>query len=115
MTLSLLLLLTEISFRSTLRKFSKRGNSRSIKNSFMFLSVIIPAYNESERIGATLGSVLTYLAKQNYESEVIVVDDGSTDKTSETVKKYLAEFPTLKLLSYEKNSGKGFAVRYGMI
>ena len=75
------------------------------------LSVIIPAYNEENRIGVTLDTLLTYFSGQSYSAEIIVVDDGSEDKTSEVVRTFA---PQVTLLRYEKNRGKGYAMRYGV-
>ncbi len=69
----------------------------------VYVSLIIPAYNEEQRIGETLNKVLSYLEKQTYTWEVIVVDDGSTDKTSEIVSKY----NNVKLIKFPHNRGKG--------
>lgn len=80
-----------------------------------FLSVIIPAYNEANRIESTLKAINAYLSKQNYTYEIIVVDDGSSDKTPEIVSSYLPSIKYLKLVSLEKNLGKGSAVRIGML
>ncbi|MEO0150544.1 MAG: glycosyltransferase [candidate division WOR-3 bacterium] len=77
----------------------------------VYVSLIIPAYNEEQRIGETLNKVLSYLEKQTYTWEVIVVDDGSTDKTSEIVSKY----NNVKLIKFPHNRGKGAAVREGML
>lgn len=77
----------------------------------MHLSLVIPAYNEEERIGQTLRLVLDYLERQDYASEVIVVDDGSKDATSSKV----AEFPSVRLITSQPNRGKGHAVRTGML
>ncbi len=81
----------------------------------MYLSVIIPAYNEAERIGNTLQSVHDYLSQQAYDYEIIVVNDGSTDNTAEVVKSYEATIPHLELLNNKRNSGKGGVVRQGMM
>ncbi len=81
----------------------------------MKLSVIIPAYNEAKRIGKTLKSISSYLKKQEYESEIVVVNDGSTDKTTETVKKFQKEINNLRLIDNEKNKGKGGVVKQGML
>lgn len=81
----------------------------------MFLSVIIPAYNEEKRILKNLHSVKAYLAKQSFTYEVLIVSDGSSDKTDELVNKEIATFPGLTLLSYRENQGKGFAVKHGMV
>jgi len=74
-------------------------------------SVIIPAYNEEERIHNTLNKVIAYFENFKKEYEIIVVDDGSKDNTSKVVE----EFQTVKLIKQEKNTGKGAAVRKGML
>ncbi|MBI5091141.1 MAG: glycosyltransferase family 2 protein [Candidatus Hydrogenedentes bacterium] len=76
----------------------------------MRFSLIIPAYNEESRIGATLSQVSTYLANQPYDSEIIVVDDGSVDRTREVVTR---DFPGVRVIRYDENRGKGYAVRAG--
>jgi dolichyl-phosphate beta-glucosyltransferase len=81
----------------------------------LVLSVVIPAYNESERLGATLQSAARYLSAQPYESEMIVVDDGSGDDTTQLVRTYMDDIPDLKLLHFSQNQGKGWAVRAGML
>lgn len=80
------------------------------------ISIIIPAYNESERLGNPLRQIFNYVQKENLNAEIIVVDDGSSDDTSEIAKKVFAEFPYAKtnLIRYEENRGKGFAVRKGL-
>jgi len=80
-----------------------------------YLSVIIPAYNEEKRLPATLRSIKDYLGKQNYRAEVIVVSDGSTDRTNEIVLEQAKEMPNLKLIAQEKRLGKGGAVQSGMM
>lgn len=75
------------------------------------LSLVIPAYNESNRIGETLNQCTEYLAGQDYNSEIIVVDDGSDDGTAEFVRQ---NFPGARVLAYERNRGKGYAVKQGM-
>ena len=80
----------------------------------VFLSVIIPAYNEAGRLGPTLESVTRYLRAQNYVSEILLVDDGSQDSTVELAKKKLAGFPHTVLLN-GTNQGKGWSVKQGML
>ena len=80
--------------------------------STIYLSVIIPAYNESERISSSLDSALEYFTKQDYSWEIIVVDDGSHDDTTRIVKHYA---PNIQLIALDKNKGKGAAVREGML
>ena len=83
------------------------------------LSFVIPAYNEAVRLSHTLTQVLTYLQLQDYRSEVIVVDDGSTDNTAQIVEAIFATKSTsrvlTRLVSYAENQGKGYAVRQGML
>lgn len=79
-----------------------------------FLSVVIPAYNEERRLPKTLRAVQTYLDKQPYAWEVVVVSDGSQDRTADIVREAQIVEPRVRLLHYAKNRGKGYAVRYGM-
>lgn len=82
----------------------------------MYLSLVIPAYNEADRIGDTLTKAMAYFARQSYEAEVIVVDDGSSDKTCEIVNNLAADAVVPLLLErLPKNQGKGAAVRTGML
>ena len=78
------------------------------------LSIIIPAYNEANRITGTLLIVADYVAKKKLDCEILVVSDGSTDRTNEIVNDYAKRIPQLRLESYEENQGKGYAVRYGV-
>jgi len=80
----------------------------------MHLSVVIPAYNEEKRIGKTLREVNRYLEKQNYEYEILVVDDGSKDDTVKVAEALASEIKNLKVLGYGNNQGKGYAVRFGL-
>ncbi|MCB0317150.1 MAG: glycosyltransferase family 2 protein [Bdellovibrionales bacterium] len=79
------------------------------------ISVIIPAYNEENRIKPTLDSYNAYL-KQNYNKyQIIVISDGSTDKTCEIVNNFSKEEDSIQLVDLVFNRGKGFAVRTGML
>ena len=80
----------------------------------IFLSVVIPAYNEAERLPHTLSATKAYLEKQNYTWEIAVVDDGSKDKTADLVRSASVVDSRIHLLQYGNNRGKGYAVRYGM-
>ena len=81
----------------------------------MYLSVIIPAYNEERRLPKTLREIDRYLRNQNYDYEILVVNDGSKDKTVEVANSLLPEIKNLKVTGYKKNQGKGYAVRFGML
>jgi dolichyl-phosphate beta-glucosyltransferase len=78
-------------------------------------SIVIPAYNESARLGATLEKVLAYVHAQNWDAEVIVVNDGSRDNTADIVRSFAKEDPTLRLVENPGNRGKGYSVRNGML
>src|SRR5688572_3839512 len=80
----------------------------------VYLSVVIPAYNEEKRLPKTLKSVLEYLSRQKYSWEVAVVNDGSKDKTADLVRAVSVREPRVRLLQYGNNHGKGHAVRWGM-
>lgn len=81
------------------------------------LSVIIPAYNEAARLGKTLRAVVDYLREKSPESEVIVVDDGSSDQTAELARQAFEDAGNLRtsVISYKSNLGKGRAVRLGLL
>lgn len=80
----------------------------------LHLSVVIPAFNEEKRLPQSLHSILTYLKKQPYASEIIISDDGSEDRTAALAKELLKEFPH-QILMTPQNRGKGHAVRQGML
>lgn len=79
-----------------------------------YLSVVIPAYNEEARISRTIREVLSYLAAQSYQWEVIVADDGSSDSTARLVAEASGEDPRVRVLPLD-HRGKGWAVRNGML
>jgi dolichyl-phosphate beta-glucosyltransferase len=79
------------------------------------VSLIIPAYNEQERIVKTLDRVREYLSKQSYTYDVIVVLDGPTDNTPAVVAEYAKKFKELRVIHNKQNRGKGYAVRSGML
>lgn len=78
-------------------------------------SIVIPAYNEAARIGATLEKILAYVAQRRWNAEVIVVNDGSRDNTVEVVHRYCKQNSTLRLIENPGNRGKGYSVRNGML
>ena len=81
----------------------------------MYLSVIIPAYNEEKRIEKTLLSVHEYLSRQGYDYEILVVDDGSKDQTQTIVNSLSSIVGNLRLIDNKENHGKGWVVRQGML
>lgn len=84
------------------------------QNSKPFLSVVVPAYNEERRLPQTLATITAYLNQQAYASEVIVVDDGSSDRTAQVVETFIASHPRVTLIRND-HRGKGYAVRTGML
>lgn len=79
------------------------------------LSVVIPAYNEEERLPPTLHAVHAWLSAQPLSYEILVVDDGSTDGTREVVRGLARELPNLGLIESAPNHGKGHVVKQGML
>jgi glycosyltransferase involved in cell wall biosynthesis len=80
----------------------------------MDLSLVIPAFNEAQRIGPTLQRAHQFLAARPTSFEIIVVDDGSTDDTVALVTALAGDMPGLRVLCFSANRGKGHAVRLGM-
>jgi len=78
-----------------------------------FFSIIIPAHNEQNRLPSTLDQILHFLKQQSFPSEVIVVENGSTDHTPEIAQQFAKDHENLRVIQSEK--GKGAAVRQGMI
>ena len=81
----------------------------------MYLSVIVPSYNEEKRISNTLFDIDRYLSRQQYDYEIIVVSDGSKDKTAQAVKELQPKIKNLKLIDNKENHGKGYVVRQGLL
>lgn len=78
-------------------------------------SFIVPAYNESERLAFSLPKVLEYVRQQEFQSEIIVVNDGSTDTTADVVRRFMTLNPDVRLVENPGNRGKGYSVRNGML
>lgn len=79
------------------------------------LSIVIPAYNEESRIEGPLREASSYCSISYESAEVIVVDDGSKDRTSEVVRDLATQFPQIRLIRLAENRGKGYAVRTGVV
>jgi dolichyl-phosphate beta-glucosyltransferase len=79
------------------------------------ISIVIPAYNESARIGKTLGEVVRCVRERNWHAEVLVVNDGSTDRTAAIIQEFAQLHPEVRLLNNAENRGKGFSVRHGVL
>lgn len=80
----------------------------------MYLSIIIPCYNEEARISKTLEAIYSFMKTKPYTWEIIVVDNGSRDGTRKLVKEYIQKMPEVSLLN-EQSHGKGWAVKQGML
>jgi dolichyl-phosphate beta-glucosyltransferase len=78
-------------------------------------TIVLPAYNESARIGATLEKISAHASHRDWDAEVIVVNDGSTDSTADIVRRHSAARPIVRLLENPGNRGKGYSVRNGML
>jgi glycosyltransferase involved in cell wall biosynthesis len=79
------------------------------------LSIVIPSYNEELRLPATLERIAEYLATIALHTEVVVVDDGSRDRTAAVAESFRSKLPGLRVLSNGSNRGKGYSVRHGML
>jgi dolichyl-phosphate beta-glucosyltransferase len=79
------------------------------------LSIVIPAYNEELRLPVSLVQISAYIRALNREAEVIVVDDGSRDRTAAVTESFRKEMSCLRLISNGENRGKGYSVRHGLL
>jgi glycosyltransferase involved in cell wall biosynthesis len=79
------------------------------------LSIVIPSFNEEARLPATLAKISEYIRASKRETEVIVVDDGSRDRTAAVARSFEKEIRQLRVISNQGNRGKGFSVRRGML
>lgn len=80
----------------------------------IYLSLIIPAYNEQDRVESRLAIITAYISSLPYSVELILVNDGSTDSTGEILAESAAANSAVRVVSYSPNRGKGFAVRQGV-
>jgi glycosyltransferase involved in cell wall biosynthesis len=87
----------------------KSGTTRSGS-----LSIVIPAFNEELRLPASLERIAVYLKNGNREAEVLVVDDGSRDRTAAVAESFRDRIPGLRVIANGSNRGKGYSVRHGM-
>jgi dolichyl-phosphate beta-glucosyltransferase len=79
------------------------------------ISIVIPAYNEGARIGKALREVLHCVHQRDWHAEILVVNDGSTDRTASMVEEFAQAHPEVRLLNNDRNRGKGFSVRHGVL
>lgn len=78
-------------------------------------SIVIPAYNESARLGASLEKILAYIRQRNWNAEILIVNDGSRDNTAEIARGFERKYPSVRLIENPGNRGKGYSVRNGML
>jgi glycosyltransferase involved in cell wall biosynthesis len=79
------------------------------------LSIVIPSYNEELRLPATLEQIAAFLPTLGAKTEILIVDDGSKDRTAEVAESFRKTLPSLRVISNGVNRGKGFSVRHGML
>lgn len=80
------------------------------------VSIVIPAFEEEQRVGSSIRNILAYVSTQSLNAELLVVDDGSKDGTTAKAEEAFAEFPaaSARVIRYEQNRGKGYAVKVGL-
>ncbi|MFC2049005.1 glycosyltransferase [Elusimicrobiota bacterium] len=78
------------------------------------VTIIIPAYNDENIIGSSIEKVISYFSSINYNYELIIIDDGSTDGTIDIIKTNMNRYPAIRLITNTKNCGKGFSVKKGI-
>ena len=79
------------------------------------LSIVIPSFNEEVRLPASLGKIAEYIRDRRPNTEVLVVDDGSTDRTAAVAESLRDRIPGLRVISNGINRGKGFSVKHGSL
>lgn len=79
------------------------------------LSIVLPAYNEEKKISKDIEAVFDYFTESSTNGELIIVNDGSKDETYKVASSFKDKYPNLKVLTYERNRGKGFATKTGML
>jgi glycosyltransferase involved in cell wall biosynthesis len=88
---------------------------KSILDTSCYITIVIPAYNEEARLGPSLNKVLHFVRQEAWDAEVIVVDDGSRDRTADIVREYAQGNGIVRLLQNPGNRGKGYSVRNGVL
>ena len=84
------------------------------ENARPFLTIIIPAHNEEQRLPESLDKIVAFLEEQDYETEVIVVENASHDNTAGVVEEFMGRYPFVSMIR-EERAGKGLAVKLGML
>jgi dolichyl-phosphate beta-glucosyltransferase len=79
-----------------------------------YLSIVIPSYNEEQRLGETLDAILKFIGQRHLEAEILVVDDGSADGTVRVAEGFLRGRRG-RVVQNRRNRGKGYSVRHGVL
>lgn len=79
------------------------------------LTLVLPVYNYESRLKTNTDRIMTRLRKEKFQSELVLVNDGSKDKTGAIMEKLAKRYPEIKMVTYPKNRGKGYAVKQGML
>lgn len=80
----------------------------------MYITVVIPAYNEEHRLPSTLDKIVDYFSSKAYQKELIIINDCSSDKTSEVIKSYSEKYPYIREIKNTQNKGKAYSVNRGI-
>ncbi len=91
-----------------------RNETNSRPKPELLLSIIIPAHNEEQRLPGSLDKIVAFLEEQDYEAEVIVVENASQDNTAGVVEEFVARYPLISMVR-EERPGKGLAIKLGML
>jgi dolichyl-phosphate beta-glucosyltransferase len=98
-------------------QFAAQRNPDSMEPAFSrpTYSIVVPAYNESLRLGVTLEKILAWVGERRWQAEILVVNDGSRDNTAEIARRLMPGYPGVRLIENPGNRGKGYSVRNGML
>lgn len=80
-----------------------------------FLSIVLPTYNEESALPQTTKLICDYLESKPFSGEIFIVNDGSTDSTEHCIRRIQGQYPCVSSIHYDRNRGKGFAVKQGML
>jgi glycosyltransferase involved in cell wall biosynthesis len=97
--------------------FENKNLTSSFCSMIPAISIVIPAFEEEDRLGESLRQIFAFVESEKLSAELIIVDDGSKDRTVEVGERVCTEFPEIesKVIRYPKNRGKGFAVKTGLL
>src|SRR3990167_4246069 len=95
------------------RVLLRKAIGKCYNNGHMDISVVIPAFNEADRLPGFLQSLIDFCKTSTHRYSIIVVDDGSRDHTSNIALGYKTQFGDLSVITLPKNMGKGYAVKQG--